>query len=209
MQRPFNSKPFYFFLMIRRPPRSTLFPYTTLFRSGPRRRARSEVVARAQLGDAQPAGLVAGQRLGPHVRTDASLVTRRPHRVVLVHGRLDLAVAVEVADDDEAGSGLLGGGEGGGGDRRPVGVPGHVAGRVDGVDDARGTARQRGQRGPVARVDGDNLDRVRVGVLPGAFDDPPRTGREGHGVAEVVERPTPPAPRTRWWVMVCSFEIVA
>src|SRR5438034_1565345 len=26
-----------FFLMIRRPPRSTLFPYTTLFRSAPRR----------------------------------------------------------------------------------------------------------------------------------------------------------------------------
>src|SRR3990167_11444014 len=26
--------PFVFFLMIRRPPRSTLFPYTTLFRSG-------------------------------------------------------------------------------------------------------------------------------------------------------------------------------
>src|SRR3712207_8924648 len=32
---------FFFFLMIRRPPRSTLFPYTTLFRSrGDRRRAR-------------------------------------------------------------------------------------------------------------------------------------------------------------------------
>src|SRR5689334_25438993 len=35
----------FFFLMIRRPPRSTLFPYTTLFRSrgqddGPRRRHR-------------------------------------------------------------------------------------------------------------------------------------------------------------------------
>src|SRR5256885_11503101 len=27
------SYPFFFFLMIRRPPRSTLFPYTTLFRS--------------------------------------------------------------------------------------------------------------------------------------------------------------------------------
>src|SRR6202165_6264294 len=26
---------FFFFLMIRRPPRSTLFPYTTLFRSNP------------------------------------------------------------------------------------------------------------------------------------------------------------------------------
>src|SRR3712207_7155760 len=34
-----NSSPhlFFFFLMIRRPPRSTLFPYTTLFRSPPRR----------------------------------------------------------------------------------------------------------------------------------------------------------------------------
>src|SRR5260221_9414631 len=28
-----NTWPFFFFLMIRRPPRSTLFPYTTLFRS--------------------------------------------------------------------------------------------------------------------------------------------------------------------------------
>src|SRR2546422_8028756 len=28
-----KSSPFFFFLMIRRPPRSTLFPYTTLFRS--------------------------------------------------------------------------------------------------------------------------------------------------------------------------------
>src|SRR3712207_8016353 len=34
---------YFFFLMIRRPPRSTLFPYTTLFRSGrrPGRRASS------------------------------------------------------------------------------------------------------------------------------------------------------------------------
>src|SRR5438132_8223235 len=30
----------FFFLMIRRPPRSTLFPYTTLFRSGGRGRPR-------------------------------------------------------------------------------------------------------------------------------------------------------------------------
>src|ERR1043165_10120244 len=29
-----SSFVFFFFLMIRRPPRSTLFPYTTLFRSG-------------------------------------------------------------------------------------------------------------------------------------------------------------------------------
>src|SRR3990172_6831086 len=31
---------FFFFFMIRRPPRSTLFPYTTLFRSRPHRRSR-------------------------------------------------------------------------------------------------------------------------------------------------------------------------
>src|SRR5437763_14839346 len=33
----FFSLSFFFFLMIRRPPRSTLFPYTTLFRSRCRR----------------------------------------------------------------------------------------------------------------------------------------------------------------------------
>src|SRR5216683_3699574 len=32
-----NELPFFFFLMIRRPPRSTLFPYTTLFQSFDRR----------------------------------------------------------------------------------------------------------------------------------------------------------------------------
>src|SRR5258708_33438615 len=34
---PLWLKHYFFFLMIRRPPRSTLFPYTTLFRSGWRR----------------------------------------------------------------------------------------------------------------------------------------------------------------------------
>src|SRR6266852_8236380 len=38
---------YFFFLMIRRPPRSTLFPYTTLFRS--RRRARHERAGRRPL----------------------------------------------------------------------------------------------------------------------------------------------------------------
>src|SRR3989442_3191540 len=33
---------FFFFLMIRRPPRSTLFPYTTLFRSDRRAHRRQE-----------------------------------------------------------------------------------------------------------------------------------------------------------------------
>src|SRR3712207_7469373 len=38
---------FVFFLMIRRPPRSTLFPYTTLFRSGVRQRRAVPVGAAA------------------------------------------------------------------------------------------------------------------------------------------------------------------
>src|SRR5437763_10281997 len=39
--------PVFFFLMIRRPPRSTLFPYTTLFRSSPSRRPRRRASCRA------------------------------------------------------------------------------------------------------------------------------------------------------------------
>src|SRR3712207_8000211 len=39
--------------MIRRPPRSTLFPYTTLFRSGVEREPRADRVGAEQLGDQQ------------------------------------------------------------------------------------------------------------------------------------------------------------
>src|SRR2546430_5102548 len=46
--------------MIRRPPRSTLFPYTTLFRSPPRRRARW---ARARAAPTSPGR--SGRRPGP------------------------------------------------------------------------------------------------------------------------------------------------
>src|SRR2546430_12400449 len=51
---------FFFFLMIRRPPRSTLFPYTTLFRSG-----LIELVAnaRADLAEAQRESHAGGSHL--------------------------------------------------------------------------------------------------------------------------------------------------
>src|SRR5258705_7098278 len=39
-QQGYFSRSFFFFLMIRRPPRSTLFPYTTLFRSSKRTQER-------------------------------------------------------------------------------------------------------------------------------------------------------------------------
>src|SRR2546430_17702245 len=49
---------FFFFLMIRRPPRSTLFPYTTLFRSLLHRRDQAGDQARPHVGE------VGGDRVG-------------------------------------------------------------------------------------------------------------------------------------------------
>src|SRR5229473_7059568 len=49
--RTYRCSVFFFFLMIRRPPRFTLFPYTTLFRSRPPRRCwRALRRARGQRG---------------------------------------------------------------------------------------------------------------------------------------------------------------
>src|SRR3712207_8779448 len=53
---------YFFFLMIRRPPRSTLFPYTTLFRSAP----------------ARPDALRARRRAGVGRRLPARAARRRP-----------------------------------------------------------------------------------------------------------------------------------
>src|SRR3712207_6937502 len=56
-----------FFLMIRRPPRSTLFPYTTLFRSLPQQRERPVVV---RAGEGLDLVQVGGQVAGQHVADD-------------------------------------------------------------------------------------------------------------------------------------------
>src|SRR3712207_7638119 len=63
----------FFFLMIRRPPRSTLFPYTTLFRSGHRHEHVLEVAVAGQqrvepAGDAQRQG--GGELRLAHVEVD-------------------------------------------------------------------------------------------------------------------------------------------
>src|SRR6202048_5488173 len=53
MKDPIGASLSFFFLMIRRPPRSTLFPYTTLFRSprsGPRPLLRSALLPRLRSG---------------------------------------------------------------------------------------------------------------------------------------------------------------
>src|SRR2546427_6309111 len=54
----------FFFLMIRRPPRSTLFPYTTLFRSW-LTQLQLVMVGTAQAQPQPPAGAIAGPFGGP------------------------------------------------------------------------------------------------------------------------------------------------
>src|SRR5687768_17706091 len=82
----------FFFLMIRRPPRSTLFPYTTLFRSTARSRIPG---ARARRGSPAPAAgpgrggsrRVGGRRrrvrgvVGPRDRKSTRLIQSRLHLV--------------------------------------------------------------------------------------------------------------------------------
>src|SRR2546430_17498906 len=101
----------FFFLMIRRPPRSTLFPYTTLFRSRrtarvPRRlraRSRRELPApalhREPRLDAESRSAAARVQLGPHA----------PHAVVLgaVDRGLHRAGAIRVEPPPGGGGDLL------------------------------------------------------------------------------------------------------
>src|SRR6267142_4251555 len=62
------NKSIFFFLMIRRPPRSTLFPYTTLFRSSPRDRGGDLAVRRP--GEDRSGGLLAHGLWTPDGRDD-------------------------------------------------------------------------------------------------------------------------------------------
>src|SRR2546430_10418088 len=88
--------PFFFFLMIRRPPRSTLFPYTTLFRSIGRGHAhpvegidrpRVEHLVRLAEADARD------QRIG-HVQRvrDRPVGDRKSTRLNSSHSQISYAV---------------------------------------------------------------------------------------------------------------------
>src|SRR3712207_7740335 len=94
---------YFFFLMIRRPPRSTLFPYTTLFRSDDlRRRARAYATA-FEGGDVYyagkaflctaVAGLLAAEGLGIDVCTAGELaIDRKSTRLNSSHANISYAV---------------------------------------------------------------------------------------------------------------------
>src|SRR3712207_8287430 len=72
---------FFFFLMIRRPPRSTLFPYTTLFRSRGlrvRRRRRPQDQGRPRDAERRDAGQEGPDRPGPGRRPELGQPAQRP-----------------------------------------------------------------------------------------------------------------------------------
>src|SRR5688572_32392047 len=63
--------------MIRRPPRSTLFPYTTLFRSGPRQdQGRARGAARARRGHRQAASGPRSEEHTSELQSQSNLVCR-------------------------------------------------------------------------------------------------------------------------------------
>src|SRR3712207_9212312 len=82
-----------FFLMIRRPPRSTLFPYTTLFRSrerGPVRHAHAAVAAAALLE--RPAAHGGGERARRGGVHRAAARDRKSTRLNSSHANISYAV---------------------------------------------------------------------------------------------------------------------
>src|SRR5687768_17981783 len=85
----------FFFLMIRRPPRSTLFPYTTLFRSDLVRPA-IRGTDRKQSGPRGSAGGVANIRANDDARSDrrrlSSCADRKSTRLNSSHGYISYAV---------------------------------------------------------------------------------------------------------------------
>src|SRR5688572_32155553 len=76
--------------MIRRPPRSTLFPYTTLFRSPRAGRRRHDVRARARVRGRVPGRRERGRRL-PGDRPDASHVREEAMTPTAIHAAYLLA----------------------------------------------------------------------------------------------------------------------
>src|SRR3712207_8016757 len=81
----------FFFLMIRRPPRSTLFPYTTLFRSVGRRKLRADQqavavgqVAPDLLGDERHHRMREPQHLVEHVERSEEHTSELQSRQYLV-----------------------------------------------------------------------------------------------------------------------------
>src|SRR3712207_9079785 len=84
---------FFFFLMIRRPPRSTLFPYTTLFRSRPGARRRVGGSGPVEVRQGRRAGEQRGCVVAPTGRRhDRRPVDRKSTRLNSSHANISYAV---------------------------------------------------------------------------------------------------------------------
>src|SRR5687768_18284746 len=84
---------FFFFLMVRRPPRSTLFPYTTLFRSGRAARAALPVAATpGKAGDRHPWPGIRCRRGHSQGVANVRKVDRKSTRLNSSHGYISYAV---------------------------------------------------------------------------------------------------------------------
>src|SRR6266508_1161198 len=85
--------PLFFFLMIRRPPRSTLFPYTTLFRSSPRTRCGAGTSSHSSRGSSRATCAAASAPRADALPPNLGLEARRRPR----NARARLAVALDEA----------------------------------------------------------------------------------------------------------------
>src|SRR3712207_7130677 len=81
----------FFFLMIRRPPRSTLFPYTTLFRSQPARLCRGTWEADSPVSAEPQSGALGLAELGRCPRSSQS-TDRKSTRLNSSHANISYAV---------------------------------------------------------------------------------------------------------------------
>src|SRR5712664_4677618 len=90
----FSSVCFFFFLMIRRPPRSTLFPYTTLFRS-----YRSRVASRTNrfISDRAATGSVRSEEHTSELQSRSDIVCR-----LLLEKKKTLQQAFKKANPDKS-----------------------------------------------------------------------------------------------------------
>src|SRR2546422_11267990 len=124
--RSSSSIPF-FFLMIRRPPRSTLFPYTTLFRSS---RPVDAAVVEAFLTAVSPISLQVATQVLDQVEQDL-IVQRRQRELQLEQARYEVRLAQRQYDAVDPSNRLVaaelerrgeeklgGGGQMGGGDNQ-------------------------------------------------------------------------------------------
>src|SRR2546430_13177875 len=86
----YNNYTFFFFLMIRRPPRSTLFPYTTLFRSQPAREEQEDAPDSPERAG-EPAPETAEHTLSPQMRRSPCR-DRKSTRLNSSHSQISYAV---------------------------------------------------------------------------------------------------------------------